>query len=273
MSLSDSLRRFAARALHSRPDVSACLEDGAIRMYWWNEVQNLGDAIAPLIVEKLSGRRVVHRDKRERCKLVSCGSVISKAREGDFVWGSGSLDPDARMRSANVRVTAVRGPLTRKLLLAQGVECPEVYGDPGCLAPLLFPKTDCQRDIPLGVIPHYTEKSLFADFDPQVAVLDIQAPPGEFFAALFRCQRVASSSLHGIIFAENYGIPASWLTISESVRGGGHKFRDYYLGTGREPAEPLALAQIAREPDWTPPVADNASALLASFPFGPRGKS
>lgn len=273
MSLADTLRRLSSRALGRPPDPSACIEDGAIRMFWWDDTPNLGDTIAPMIVEKLSGRRVVHREKTERFKLVSCGSIVSKARAGDIVWGSGSLDREIRMRSANILIKAVRGPLTRELLLAQGVECPEVYGDPGCLAPILYPKAECAKDIRLGVIPHYTEKSLFTSDDPSVALIDIQAPPEEFFAKLSRCQRVASSSLHGIIFAESYDIPASWLKISENVRGGGHKFRDYYLGTGRETPTPLTLANFASEPDWKPIKTDNARALLDSFPFKPGGAS
>jgi hypothetical protein len=57
--------------------------------------------------------------------------------------------------------------------------------------------------------------------------------------AITACHAILSSSLHGLIVAEAYGVPAAWMTITDKVKGGGFKFCDYYLATGREPPQPL----------------------------------
>ena len=59
----------------------------------------------------------------------------------------------------------------------------------------------------------------------------VDATPAEFIASIYGAERVISSSLHGIIFAESLGIPACW----HAPMGGEdeRKYYDYYFGTGR----------------------------------------
>ena len=261
--------RLAARLLRlAVPPREVCLSHGAIRLNWWNSIPNLGDAISPLIVAHLSGRPVVHTGDRKRGKLVATGSILNRARDGDVVWGSGAMDPAMRPRGTRILVTAVRGPRTAARLRGLGVECPEVYGDPGTLLPRLLPRpAEARPRFPLGLIPHHRDRELVTLDDPSVRLIDIMAPPAAFVAALWECERIVSSSLHGIIFAESYGIPADWMELSDRVLGGGHKFGDYYEGTGREQPTPLALDEVLRERPWSPPVAGYADRLAAAFPF------
>lgn len=233
---------------------------------------NLGDALSPLIVAHLAGRPVRHARDRARGKLLAIGSILNRARDGDVVWGSGLISAASQPSGRRLLVTAVRGPRTAAQLRALGIACPEVYGDPGCLLPRLVPRptTDPPR-YRLGVIPHHRDRELFATDDPAVQVLDITADPEAFVRALCACERVVSSSLHGIIFAEAYGIPADWVQFSDRVLGEGHKFADYYEGTGRDRPVPLAPSSIRRERDWSPPDPAVAERLVAAFPF-PRGR-
>ncbi len=261
--------RWAFRLFGGRvPNPAACLSGDAIRLNWWNPIPNLGDAVSPLIVAHLSGRAVVHTGDRARGKLVAVGSILNRARDGDVVWGSGLISAESRPKGTRILVTAVRGPRTAARLRGLGIDCPEVYGDPGCLLPRLYPRPlDAAPRFELGVIPHHRDQELLGPPDPAIRVLDIMSGPEAFLAELWGCQRVVSSSLHGIIFAEAYGIPAHWLELSDRVLGGGHKFADYYEGTGRECPAPLTRARMMAQPDWTSPPAESAARLAAAFPF------
>lgn len=249
-----------------------CLERGAIRLFYWRGVPNLGDSVSARIVAGLSGRRIVAVERGDRRKLLACGSVAHRARAGDLVWGSGTIEPDRPPESRDVDVRAVRGPRTRAMLRRAGIPCPEVYGDPALLLPRVLPRRRAAPRFRLAIVPHYQDKPRVRSDDPAVRVLesrvlDIQGELETFLDALLECERVVSSSLHGLVFAEAYGIPAAELRVGDDVRGAEHKFADYFEGTGRERPEPLTLATIAREPVWIPPALDPAFA--ASFPFRP----
>jgi len=262
--------RWAFRLLGGRvPTPAGCLDGNAIRLNWWNPIPNLGDAVSPLIVQHLSGRPVVHTGDRARGKLVAVGSILNRARDGDVVWGSGLISAESRPKGTRLLVTAVRGPRTAARVRGLGIECPAVFGDPGSLLPRLFPRPTAHAPrFALGVIPHHRDQELLGlKDDPAVRLIDILAAPEAFLAALWDCERVVSSSLHGIIFAESYGIPAQWLVISDRVLGGGHKFADYYEGTDRECPAPVRVEQMFDQPDWRPPAPGIGDRLVAAFPF------
>ena len=77
------------------------------------------------------------------------------------------------------------------------------------------------------------------------------AAPDTFFAELTSCAAIASSSLHGLIFGEAYGLPTLWLRVSDKVIGGGFKFADWFSlarNPQRDPHEPrtfVSATQIA----------------------------
>ncbi len=241
---------------------------GAIRLYFWQGVPNLGDQVAEVIVRELSRRPVTVVGKRDRRKLIACGSTIHRARRGDIIWGAGTLHRDQVPASRAVSVRAVRGPLTREIVIDAGIDCPEVYGDPGLLLPEVhpLPRAAAPR-FSLGIIPHYQDKGRVTSDDPRVAILDIQGALEPFLEVLLDCERIVSSSLHGMIFAEAYGIPALELRIGDDVRGAAHKFEDYFAGTGRSRPAPITLDTLMTEGVQPVPVIDPA--LRRSFPFPP----
>ena len=53
------------------------------------------------------------------------------------------------------------------------------------------------------------------------------------------CEAIVSSSLHGLVIAESFGIRSTWMKLSENLAGGEFKFHDYFLGTGRAKVSPL----------------------------------
>ncbi len=208
-------------------------------LYWWqpkNGTINVGDHLSKVIVEAVLALRdsdLLHKRDRTR-RLFAIGSVLHNARDGETVWGSGIngkiADAAHRFRSLDVR--AVRGPLTRRWLLDRGLRVPEVYGDPALLMPAFYSAQSigAPPKIPYVVIPHFNEAPEKYAAHSDRLVLPT-ARPLAFVRALLGAERVVSSSLHGVILAEAYGIPAVYL---DSGNGESKfKYDDYYQGTGR----------------------------------------
>lgn len=136
-------------------------------------------------------------------------------------------------------IISVRGPPTRHNLETQGIHCPNAYGDPGVLAPLLYPYSGL-KVYEVAVVPHYIDRDTpFIDRCrvEGLPVLDVGVPCAEFFAELNQYSVILSSSLHGIILAHAYGLRAAWIEPSEQVLGNGFKFFDYYLNIGILPED------------------------------------
>lgn len=227
----DALRRNAAR-LDSR---------GKIPLMWC-EGRNWGDALSPYLVRLISGKEVVHRTGLHHRRFLAIGSILSDANEHAEVWGSGFIRENDRVLGVPRKVHAVRGPLSRDLLLRQGVDCPEVYGDPALLLPRFF-NPEVEKRYAVGIIPHYIDKghpwlSRFVH-DPKVRIIDIEAGTEEFVRDVKSCEVILSSSLHGLICADSYGVRNAWIQLSGDVVGGDFKFRDYWASIGA--GEPVAV--------------------------------
>jgi pyruvyltransferase len=126
------------------------------------------------------------------------------------------------------------------------------------------------------IIPHYVDKEnthlkKFKNF-PDIKVIDIEAPINTVVDQICSCTSVASSSLHGIIIADAYGVPSVYLKISDRVLGNGFKFRDYFASVGRSETEPLNVSEHTTIYDILDRVSRNRieidlNALLDACPF------
>ncbi len=137
-------------------------------------------------------------------------------------------------RMEGVKFLAVRGPLSRKMIKEAVV--PEVYGDPALLLPTIYAPLGVKKICKVAYIPHYVDRHLM--MNKGLNIIDVALPWKIFVRRVLECERIVSSSLHGIIIAEAYGIPAEWAVYSDRVIGNGFKFHDYLLGTGREVQRP-----------------------------------
>lgn len=247
-----------------------------IPLFYWNGEKNFGDELSHSVVEWIS-KCAVHRvDETARNKLLAAGSILEHARNGDVVWGSGihpsRYDAFWRPQQRNwykrrivvdreISVLAVRGPLSRDALLYRDIPCSERYGDPGILTPLIYPR-EHNPVRKVGLIPHFRDKALFKRND--LHIIDVAMDWKAVVDEIVRCECVVSSSLHGVIVAEAYGVPAIWL---RTLNGEGFvKYVDYYLATGRSPTPRYSIDEALRFPiPSVPMLKDMQSSLIQCF--------
>ena len=214
-----------------------------IRLFWWNEKiiqnkdrENYGDLLGKYLVEKISSKKVVFAWPKKFSILdwfapiyVTVGSILANINHKCIVWGSGIIDQKTKVKNANF--LAVRGPQTRKYLLDLSFEVPEVYGDPALLLPRYFnPKIE--KKYKYGFVPHYNDFKLVKDWfkdNPEIFLIDMMTNDVEAKTIEFlQCEKIVSSSLHGVIIAHAYNIPAVWQKFSDKVFGDDIKYQDYY---------------------------------------------
>ncbi len=200
--------------------------------------ENFGDALSPFIVEamlKEHGKEINREKGKASRHLYAVGSILLFGYQKAVVWGSGMLTEaigfrDPRIYQLDIR--AVRGPLTRKSLVCRGFHCPEVYGDPAVLLPVLYqPRVSQVADRRIAVIEHKNSLSSHLD-DCRLSYIDIVTD--DVFSTIDQIcssRLVISSSLHGIIVAEAYGIPA--ILVNDYVGYNEFKYKDWYYSTGR----------------------------------------
>jgi pyruvyltransferase len=215
----------------------------------WCRGRNWGDALSPVLVELLSGRSVVHVAGLHHHRHLAIGSILGGANERAEVWGSGFISADERIRGGAPVVHAVRGPLTRDALIKQGVDCPEIYGDPALLLPRFF-DPNVEKSYRVGVIPHYIDKGHpwlnRIRQERRALIIDIEAGIAEFVRAVKSCEAILSSSLHGLICADAYGIPNAQIKLSDNVVGGDFKFNDYRFSIGGDRRRAIVITETTK---------------------------
>ncbi|MFD1294256.1 polysaccharide pyruvyl transferase family protein [Lutibacter holmesii] len=213
-----------------------------LRLFWWDEVkiqrkkfQNYGDLIGRYLVEKISGKEVRWVQPSAfsifnwfSSIYVTVGSILTHINKNCIVWGSGIISKEYTISYAHF--LAVRGPQTRKHLIAQGFEVPEIYGDPALLMPSYF-NPNIQKKYEYGIIPHYNDMHLVKDWfkgSSDVFIIDLMTNDVEAKTIeILSCKKNISASLHGVIVAHAYQIPAVWQKFSDKVFGDDIKYQDY----------------------------------------------
>lgn len=193
-----------------------------IRVWAWSEgVANFGDELGPAILQRM-GIEIERVDTIAEAQLVTCGSLLEhaaqEAKPGTVVWGSGLMYGDP-VDVSHLDIRAVRGNLTARAL---GLDVPT--GDPGSLVPWLWSKPKIQHQI--GVVRHYVDQREYPWAD---VVIDAGCPVDEVIELIGSCCQIASSSLHGLIVADAWGIPTIRLHHPD-VAGNDFKWADWFIG-------------------------------------------
>ena len=237
-----------------RQSIRAARDPESIIVRWQNVgivKDNWGDKLNLPIVEKISGRQVfnfndvVNVCQRPAYSVIGSGLGRFFADADLVVWGTGFIWYDMTPVCAPKRICAVRGPLSRKKYLDAGIPCPEVYGDPALLCPKYWRFDGVEKKYKVGFIPQCMDKELpivseLAD-RPNVKVIDIFASIEQVLKDILSCEAILSSSLHGLVAADAYGVPSLWLRLSEKPLGDLFKFQDFYASIGLLDARPAGL--------------------------------
>ncbi|GIW59046.1 MAG: exopolysaccharide glucosyl ketal-pyruvate-transferase [Patescibacteria group bacterium] len=208
---------------------------------WYKDTLNVGDNLTPFILSRFFNEEVTFSSSSPR--WIISGSILDWSKEGDILCGVGTFD-FIKPLQFHVVALAVRGPLTADKILDE----PKALGDGGLLVPKVYspPK---QTGDKLGIIPHYVEYPSVKARYPNAFVINVMQSVENFLRELFQCRMVLSSSLHGIVLAEGYGIPAFRGSFgrSHNIYSFDFKHRDYYEGTGRSLPEITSIDDFLRE--------------------------
>lgn len=229
----------------------------AIKLYY--EVYkngNLGDVLTKEIFTKIFGVNVEKGGLRES-ECLGIGSILQhflyKCNQQTInVWGSGFIEDkksaDEKFAS-NMNFFAVRGKLTKARIEAMYSKkfTNLTLGDPGLLAPLLI-NDDNKKLYKLGIIPHFIDcdNPVFKKISDAIegsVIIDVLGDPIAITKQISQCQTIISTSLHGLIVADSFGIPNQWCEVSHNVVGNGYKFRDYYSVYDINQIDPMNLLE------------------------------
>lgn len=242
---------------------------------------NLGDYLGRVITQYLLDAKGIKLDAYVSVKkhLFTIGSnIFGSGIKGNYqnatIWGSGILARPTkrvtffqRLSRRKLDIRAVRGPLTREVLEKFGHKCPEVYGDPAILMPLIYqPKVE--KRYPYSVVLQFCHERKFREIHPNEHMVSMNTNDYKFVIdEIVASDVIYTSSLHGIILAESYGIPAVFFRgLSKKID---FKYLDFYYSTGRREvviAEKFEDA-LKMKPLPLPDLSKLRQGLLDSFPY------
>lgn len=88
-----------------------------------------------------------------------------------------------------------------------------------------------------------------------------------FIDEIVKSEKIISSSLHGIILAESYGVPA--ILLNEGIDNQLIKYYDWYYSTGRKSVKIANSIEeaLSMEPMDLPDLTNMRNDLINSFPY------
>lgn len=265
--------RFVERPKRANPDPSDHKLNDHINLFYWQmseQEENLGDYLSKVVVTHFMPQKASPAAGKSIKTLFATGSILGFRCQDATIWGSGMLYHHSiyldRLRFSKLDIRAVRGPETRKLLLGIGKDCPEVYGDPAILMPLIFKPENVIKKHKVSIVLHYDHGNYAIPDGFECNMIDIVTKDYKsFITQIMESELVISSSLHGIILAETYGVPAVFLA-PKKLRL--FKYEDWYHSTGRYDivvAKSIAEALMV-QPMPLPDLEKMQQKLLQAFP-------
>lgn len=207
----------------------------------WSHSTNFGDGLNYFLVQYLSEKIVIHsrfiKFFHEEIIYNVVGSILQWAKKNSIIWGAGFISSDSQLITKDLTIFAVRGKLSVEILNRNNINTANIaIGDPALLLPYIYdPKIE--KKYKVGILPHYVDKNhpwVLKNSSTDTIVIDIECGPNwkNFIDQILSCEIIVSSSLHGLIVADAYGLPTTWVSFSNQIQGKGFKFQDYYSSIG-----------------------------------------
>lgn len=276
----------AYRALLTLDDIAAeaRLDERFRPKIWWMRSPfpgNFGDILTPYVLWHAFGVMPRWHNAKEADGLC-IGSTAKFARPGMHLWGTG-MPRSTDTLCPTAIYSAVRGPLSRDAVLAAGGQCPEIYGDAAILLPELYAPV-VAKTYKVGIIPHVLQENRIrealeavgADHVKVISLLGVTFEDIErVVREILSCDEIVTTSLHGLIVAHAYGVPAQSARLSEpnAEAKDSFKMRDYKQSVGLAdealelPRQFSDLAWLERRRCVLPPSPLDTKPLRAAFPF------
>lgn len=247
---------------------------------------NWGDDLNLFMLPLLCKKNVVVANRSlfhilfPRKNYLCIGSIL-----GDFedthseVWGSGVMSDEDSIKAKPNVVYSVRGVMTRQKMLDAGCDCPESYGDPALLLSKLYKPKITKKRYKMGIIPNHIDSrdiiDAFINMHEDCALIEMTGYKTwtDIVDCICSCDYIISSSLHGLIVSDSYGIPNTWVFFSDKILGGKFKYLDYFSSVERCEKDPVYVSGVAgleklyQNPLLVNTSIINFSSIIESCPF------
>lgn len=248
---------------------------------------NWGDDLNYYFISHLTKRPIVflHRfwlakklNFRNYLCIGTLMDAVNYSRESTIVWGTGVSGQD-RLFTIPKEIRSVRGKKSIEFLQQKNMPYPALVGDPALILPLFYQPKNKEKKYKLGIIPHVIDlehpiiKQIQSENSNEVLIINLSKFEKwtDIIDQICSCESIASSSLHGLITSDTYGVPNCWIELSGKISGGHFKFYDYASSVNRTFNGPITMHtninQIIEEcKQWTQPTINHGD-ILKSCPF------
>ncbi len=222
----------------------------------YSHIANAGDLLNIYIMRQLFGIDI-EASSATLAKIVGIGSHLGELQRANsidrrarqflmswnktYVWSTGFLNSETNKEASfyklNIEFCALRGDLSKQRVeRLTGKKLNICLADGGLLTERLF-KNKIPTRYSIGIIPHYKEKdeSIFGIMKEQyrnATIIDLTVDPMEVYKKIASCEYILSTSLHGLIMADSFGIPNLHIHVTNKMKGDGFKYADYYSAFG-----------------------------------------
>lgn len=252
----------------------AIIVNGYVDNHTWKGIRhrNWGDDLNYYMIRELTGRPVIFYHNFILAKwfhmtnYMCIGTILdnkttnSRCNNKTIVWGTGCVGVYWNLPSP-LQILAIRGLKTQYFLKQNGLSCPAVYGDPALLLPLIYQPKDWKvqgagvqkmQRYKVGIIPHVVDQQhpviqeIREKYADEVLVIDLANYKRwtDVIDQICSCEKILSSSLHGLIVSDAYQIPNCWIELTGKISGGYFKYHDYASSVHREFTEPARIELV-----------------------------